>query len=289
MGFTEEMEKESIAIKEARAIWYSIMHFKEMIKNSVCIFYCDNQSVCWAFTKEMSRCRKLNELVIGIVRLCKRLNIAFEVVWTPTLYQLADKPSREISLNEEFMPHGTFRELERVAGFKCTLDCMASDTNAKCIKYIKWRDDNIHYRNCIGLDFLMTAPGKLKCFKLYCFPPKNAMARAADHLIQYYANSKFIFVFHQFEELPLPIVRMLALRSTRLVKLTDKQPVTFIPSEKRATVEYPDGTTSVVLGSPNIRPRITNAIINDPQRPTWRRARNKFRPSRILQIKNNIK
>ena len=150
MGFTEEMEADSIAVKEARAIWYSLIHFKDKVQNSICLFYCDNQTVCWAFTKQMSRSRKLNEIIIAIVRLCKRLNITFELIWSPTLYQLADKPSREISLNEEFIPHATFREIERVAGFKCTLDALASDTNHKCTRYIKWRDDNIMFQGCVS-------------------------------------------------------------------------------------------------------------------------------------------
>ena len=289
MGFTEAMESESIAIKEARAIWYGLIHFKDIVRNSVCIFYCDNQSVCWAFHKQMSRCRKLNEFIIAIIRLTKRLNIVFDVVWTPTLYQLADKPSREISLNEEFIPHAGFRELERVAGFRCTLDCMASDTNAKCPKYIKWRDDNIHYKNCIGTDFLMIDPSQIKNQKLYVFPPKNVMAKTADHLLEYYRKSKFIYVYHQFDELPLAVVRLLALPTTRQVKLTEKQAITFIPSEKRVTLEHPDNTTSVVLGTPNIRPRLTNAIINDPIKSKWNRPRRRFRVSKIINIKNNIK
>ena len=289
MGFTEEMEKESIAVKEARAIWYSLIHFKSLIKNSVIIFYCDNQSVCWGFTKEMSRNRKLNELIIAIVRLTKRLNITFDVVWTPTLYQLADKPSREISLNEEFLPHAAFRELERVAGFKCTIDCMASDTNAKCGKYLKWRDDNISYKNCVGLDFLMTPPGLFRGQKLYCFPPKNAMARAADHFMQFFKDERFIFVFHQFDEIPLAVVRLLSLKSTRLIQLTKNQPITFIPSEKRVTLEHPDGTSNTVLGTPNIRPRLTNAIVNDPVGSKWLRPRKRFRPSKIVSVKDNIK
>ena len=289
MGFTEAMENESIAIKEARAIWYSLIHFKDLIKNSVCIFYCDNQSVCWGFTKQMSRCRKLNEFIIAIIRLTKRLNIKFEVVWTPTLYQLADKPSREISLNEEFLPHGAFREIERVAGFKCSLDCMASDTNAKCQKYIKWRDDNINYKNCVGIDFLMMNPLELQKYKLYVFPPKNILAKTVDHLIEYFSHTKFVLLYHQFDELPLPIVRLLALPTTRQVKLTDNKAITFIPSEKRVKLHHPDGTTNVILGTPNIRPRLTNLIINDPDRSKWARPRKMFRQSKILSIVKNIK
>ena len=289
MGFTEAMTTESIAVKEARAIWYGIIHFKDKLKNSVCIFYCDNQSVCWAFHKQMSRCRKLNEFIIAIIRITKRLNIKFEIVWTPTLYQLADKPSREISLNEEFLPHAAFKELQRVAGFACTVDCMASDTNAKCSKYLKWRDDNIYYKNCIGIDFLMTDAKWLKKQKLFVFPPKNIMAKTADHLVEYYSATRFIFVFHQFDELPLAIVRLLSLNSTRQVLLSDKKAVTFIPSEKRVTLENPDGTTSVILGTPNIRPRLTKAIINDPFTSKWNRPRKRFRPSVVKSVKNNIK
>ena len=289
MGFTESMVDESIAVKEARAIWYGLIHFKEIIRNSVCIFYCDNQSVCWAFHKQMSRNRKLNEFVIAIIRLAKRLDVSFEVVWTPTLYQLADKPSREISLNEEFLPHAAFRELERVAGFRCTIDCMASDTNAKCQKYIKWRDDNINYKNCLSIDFLMTPTAKLKNDRLYVFPPKNVMAKTADHLLEYFSHHKFIFVYHQFDELPLAVVRLLSLTSTRHLTLTDKQAITFIPSEKRVTLRHSDNTQSTVLGTPNIRPRLTNVVINDPKRSKWDRPRKKFRPSQIVAVKNNIK
>ena len=289
MGFTEAMENESIAIKEARAIWYSLIHFKNLLKNSVCIFYCDNQSVCWGFTKQMSRCRKLNEFIIAIIRLTRRLNIKFEVVWTPTLYQLADKPSREISLNEEFLPHGAFREIERVAGFKCDIDCMSSDTNSKCPKYIKWRDDNVNYKNCIGLDFLMTVSPFLQSRKLYVFPPKNVLAKTVDHLLEYYKDTKFILLYHQFDEIPLAIVKLLALPTVRHVRLTDKQAITFIPSERRVTMEHPDGTISTVLGTPNIRPRLTNIIINDPAKSNWNRPRRKFRQFKIISVKNNIK
>ena len=289
MGFTEAMENESIAVKEARAIWYSLIHFKDLIKNSVCIFYCDNQCVCWGFHKQMSRCRKLNEFIIAIIRLTKRLNITFEVVWTPTLYQLADKPSREISLNEEFLPHGAFREIERVAGFKCTVDCMSSDTNSKCPKYLKWRDDNVSYKNCIGIDFLMTVSPYLQSQKLYIFPPKNVLAKTVDHLLEYYSNTKFVLVYHQFDEIPLPIVRLLALPTSRQIRLTDKQAITFIPSEKRVKLEHPDGSTSTVLGTPNVRPRLTNLIVNDPSQSKWTRPRRRFRASKIISVKNNIK
>ena len=289
MGFTEAMENESIAIKEARAIWYSLIHFKDKVRNSYCTFYCDNQSVCWGFTKQMSRCRKLNEFIIAIIRLCKRLNIQFEVVWTPTLYQLADKPSREISLNEEFLPHDTFRELERVAGFRCTVDTMASDTNYKCPKYIKWRDDNLHFRNCIGFDFMSFDINELQNQKLYCFPPKNFLDHTADHLLQFFSETPFILIYHQFDEIPLSVVRLLSLPSTRKVTLTSSQPVTFIPSEKRTTIQFYNSNTATVLGTPNIRPRLTNAIINDPN-PNFRyRNRTKFRAPKILSVIKNIK
>ena len=289
MGFTEAMEGESIAIKEARAIWYSLIHFKDKVRNSFCTFYCDNQSVCWGFNKQMSRCRKLNEFIIAIIRLCKKLNINFDVVWTPTLYQLADKPSREISLNEEFLPHGAFRELERVAGFRCTVDTMASDSNYKCAKYIKWRDDNLKFRNCIGIDFMSIDSKKLKTDKLYCFPPKNFLDHTADHLLHFYSDTQFILVYHQFDEIPLSIVRLLSLPTTRKVVLTTKQPVTFIPSEKRTTLEFANGNTTTVLGTPNIRPRLTNAIINDPNQKTWFRGRSTFRAPKILSVIKNIK
>lgn len=291
MGFLESMEPEPIAVKEAYAIWYSMLHFREHLRNTECTLYCDNQTVCWAFGKEKSRNRKVKNIVIDILRLAKRLNCDIEIVWTPSPMQLADKPSREVSLNEEFLPHPIFHQLELLAGFKAEIDCMASDTNYKCSRYIKWRDDKLMFRKCLGINFFHVKPALLKDANLYVFPPKNCMTKTANFLFRLYERNNFIFVFHIFAELPLGCERLLTLPHARLEKLTDKHAVSFFPSEKRVTIKVPNQGPYVFLGTPNIRPKALCAIINTPNSSKARhnRKRKRFQHCPILKIKNNIK
>ena len=290
MGFTEAMENDSIAQKEAWAILYSLLHFRDLVYKKHLILYVDNQTCCWAFTKESSRSRKLNNTIIKILRVARILECKLEIVWIPTVLQLADKPSREISLNEEFLPQPSFDRLEKVAGFKCHLDAMASDMNFKCNKYLKWRDDNIKFKNCIGIDFLNTPPEKIAHYNIYCFPPKNCMALAAEHLYRHFLTSNFILVLHQFDELPLACVKLLQVPTIRRIDLSSDKAVTFIPSEKRVTLELPDGTHYKFLGTPNIKPRATFALVNDIRTKSRKNRKRKFfKQCRIVSVKNNIK
>ena len=80
MGFLESMVDEPIAVKEAYAIWYSMIHFREYLRNTECTLYCDNQTVCWAFLKEKSKNRKVKNIVIDILRLAKKLNCALAMM-----------------------------------------------------------------------------------------------------------------------------------------------------------------------------------------------------------------
>ena len=184
------------------------------------------------------------------------------------------------------MPVPTFKELERMAGFRCTVDCMASDTNTKCKKYIKWQDDKISASNCIAFDFLNTLPKSLVNETLYIFPPKNCFTKVAVHLYKHFKNTRFILVFHKIYELPLGSEKLLSLPKVKLVKLAPlnhNNVITFFPSEKRVTLELKNGDKYMVLGTPNTRPRATYAIINKVDKVKMA----KF--PKILKIVNNIK
>ena len=169
-------------------------------------------------------------------------------------------------MNEEFMPQPTFNKLQKAAGFKCTIDCMATKANAKCKKFIQWQDDKITVSNCIAFDFLNTLPRKLVNERLYIFPPKNCLTKTAVHVFKHFKNTKFIFVFHKIYELPLGCEKLLSLPKAHLVKLAPTQDqatvLTFFPSEKRVTLELDNKDKYLILGTPNVRPRATFAIIN---------------------------
>ena len=211
-----------------------------------------------------------------------------EIVWTPTKIQIGDRPSREISLNEEFLPKPSFITLQKVAGFKCDIDCMASDTNRKCKNYLKWRDDRIANSDCLGFDFLNSNPKLYVNKKLFIFPPKNIVTKTAVFLFKHFKNTRFIFLFHKIFELPLGCDKLLTLPKTELVKLApldgNNNVITFFPSEKRVTLLLPSKEKYEILGTPNTRPRATYAIINKGRKVAIRKQFPK-----IVKIVKNIK
>ena len=296
-GFEEALVDYPIAEKEGLAIWFSLLHFSRFLRNKFIQLYVDNQAVCWAFKKEGSKSRVLNQIIIKILRKIKELGSEYEIIWIHTSLQIGDKPSREISLNEEYIPLPIFKEIERVAGFRCHVDCMADKFNTKCEKYIRWKNDLTPQPNAIGLDFLNTRPGKLKKLNLYIFPPKNCFTKVAAHLAKYFAKQSFILIFHKFHELPIGCEKLLALPTAKQITLTPftsnvnpsetfKQAISFVPSEKKVTLQLHNGNKYKLLGTPNIRPKATCAIIN---RPNSQFKGKSFRPFKILKVQNNIK
>ena len=289
-GFEESLASYPIAEKEGLAIWFTILYFSRLLRNKFIQLYVDNQTVCWAFKKEGSRSRHLNQIIIKILRKIKELNSEVEIIWIPTTLQLGDKPSREISLNDEYIPSPIFKEIERLAGFKAQVDCMADSFNTKCEHYIRWRNDGLAHPKSLGLDFLNFDPAKIRNKKLYIFPPKNCFTKVAAHLVKYYGRTPFILVFHKFYELPIGCEKLLALPHAKLYTLTpsntNRQAVTFIPSEKKVTLKLPNGDKYKILGTPNSRPKATCVIIN---RPNIGFKIKQFRPIKIMKIENNIK
>ena len=88
-GFEENLNSYPIACKEGLAIYYSLLHFRQFLKKKIIQLHVDNQTVCWAFEKEGSKCRVLNLIVIKILRLIKSLDSQYEIVWTPTKLQVS--------------------------------------------------------------------------------------------------------------------------------------------------------------------------------------------------------
>ena len=57
-----------ISCKEGLAIYFSLLHFKQFLRNKIIQLHVDNQTCCWAFEKEGSRCRVMNLIAIKILR-----------------------------------------------------------------------------------------------------------------------------------------------------------------------------------------------------------------------------
>ena len=82
--------------------------------------------------------------------------------------------------------------------------------------------------------------------------------------------------------------KLLTLPNTKLVKLApsdiNKNVITFFPSEKRVTLLLSNGEKSLILGTPNTRPRATYAIIN-----RGKNINSHCKFPKIFKIANNIK
>ena len=191
----------------------------------------------------------------------------------PTKYQLADEPSRDIRKAEEFLPQPYFEYVERLAGICLSVDCMATQANAKCPEYIGIRPtelENTPYfqgKRQIFIDFLQVTRHNLVGKNLYIFPPKTFLEKTAAHVRNNFLNHPFVMIFHRWEELPLSLAPILAHKKSILVLLSRDTALTYFPAEKEQFLTHlPDGKPLKkpisLRGQPNVRPRALMAIFH---------------------------
>ena len=267
MPFSADIAHWSIAAKEMLAIFYSLLHFARYLKDKYIILYCDNQLACFAFSLDGSRNANINDLLVKIYRVLFLLKAELKCYWIPTFLQIGDQPSREIDLSEEFLPKPTFYKVQKKAGFLCDVDVLASVANYKCKKFIVRANNGIPHPGIIGYDFLNFDYEKLEGENIYAFPPKVLVEQVATILAEYFSQSKFIFIFHQWYELPLGVSKLLSIPTTELITLSDDEAITFIPSEEIRTMplDYLVQGTYKFNGTPNIKPRSTRMVVNRPE------------------------
>ena len=265
LPFSEIFSGFTIVQKEMLAIYFALVHFSTFLKNAYIILFCDNQQACHAFGLEGSRNEIVNNILIQIYETLKKLNSDIRVVWIPTHLEIGDRPSREVELSEEFIPIPLFQIIQSTLSFKLEVDCMATFMNNKCDYFIDRRNTNIPHKGRIGVDFLNTDPKILENKNLYIFPPKVALELVTSLIFDQYRNNNFCLVFHQWTELPLGIERLLTLKNTKVVTLTVQQPITFVPSEAKQTLEYEFRGQKRIYkfnGKPNIRPKATKMLVH---------------------------
>lgn len=263
LPFSTDIVHWPIAAKEMLAIIYSLLHFGKYLKDKHIIEFCDNQNCCYSFTLDGSRDPNLNDLLVKVYRILHAFNSDMKVYWIPTALQIADKPSREIDLNEEFLPKIWFNHIIQVAGFQPTVDVMASISNHKCSKFITRACIGIPHDGIIGYDFLNLDEKQLVNEKLYCFPPKNMLIYVLNHLWLYYKDTKFILLYHSFQEIPLGLERFLNLKTCSNQTVSNKMAVTYFPSESIHVIDL-DGRRMKINGTPNVRPKAIMMLVNNP-------------------------
>ena len=262
LPFDEDQSEWTIVQKEILAIFFAIVHFAEKLRNSTIQLYCDNQQAVYAFINDGSREPRVNEILIDIYRILKILNAELKIAWIPTHLQIGDEPSRTIDLNEEFLPKLYYNAIVDVLPFEPEIDAMASFTNKKCSQFITRGNLKIPMLEHLSNDFFTVTQETLGFKNLYVFPPKVILDRTCRHLARFFQNTNYVLIFHQFFELPIGIETLLSQEKTEIFTLSRKKALTFIPSEKDATISDANGNVSTFKGSPNIRPKAIRMLVH---------------------------
>ena len=98
--FEEKDQPKGIFYKEALAIWWMLIEFEEELTNKLILHFCDNESVCAAFSNLGSKVESLNDIITKIYHKLHQMGSTMKVFWISTHYQLADGKSRQVEWYE---------------------------------------------------------------------------------------------------------------------------------------------------------------------------------------------
>ena len=257
--FDEWDQPKPICQKEAIAILKMLHKCEKVLANTILVHFCDNTNVVYAYNGLGTKNRPLNEIIVKIYKKLKAMNTTLKMYWCSTTLQLADQPSRQIDMNEEYIPWPRFQQIIEKFNFIPDIDLMATRQNTKALKFINWgkRDDSVmKYPTCIGTDFFAFNPQKVKNEKMYIFPPKPMTSKVAIHLNKYYSNCKFMFIFHSFGEMPLGL-ELLLKKGASLYKWQDKE-ISIIPCERKTEFQG-----KIYAGKWNDREKTTFVLLHN--------------------------
>ena len=155
-------------------------------KNCNVIHYTDNMN-CETILSVGSRNVRLQPLVLDIFLAWKRLNMKVSVVYISRNHEIiefADKESRNFDLHDFSVDFENFLVLNDLFG-NFELDCFASESNKKCIRYYSKFEDV----NSEGLNFFAQS---LPNCNLFVFPPVHLIIPALYHLQKFNSFGCFI-------------------------------------------------------------------------------------------------
>ena len=236
LAYTEAQSGLPIHWKEAIAIKNAVTYNPQAFRNKNVTFFCDNMSVVWAFKQLGCSNPYLNKIVRETFELLADLDSKFTVVWISTLFQVADRPSRRILWNEEFIPMKIFQRIQQKIGVRFEIDLMATPQNAKCERFISWCQTPTSWHT----NLFTIKPAKLQGYTCYCFPPKNLLAQTLTFVKNNLMHTKIVIIFHVWAEWPLSVTTFQRQKNVRFVKLHPNwlnfPALSLIPSEKKVEI-----------------------------------------------------
>ena len=175
--FNENEAKKSSTFRELTAFYDFYMSDKAVkFKNMSILHYTDNMN-CETILSNGSRNVALQQMVLDIFIRWKELNLSVNVVYisrNDPIIEFADFESRNFDLHDFSLDFDNFCLVSSLFG-EFEIDCFASKSNKKCIKYFsKFQDED-----CLAINFFAQ---KIPKCNLFVFPPIHLIIPALYHL-----------------------------------------------------------------------------------------------------------
>ena len=119
---------------------------------------------------------------------------------------MADKDSRMVDFNEEYIPRRFFKKICDVTGIEPTVDMMATSGNRRTKKYVNRGPTND--KDAIAFDVFSVDKAWVKSDTLYFFPPKNIVSQILFMIANRFMDQRILLIFHLFEEYPKGFARI---------------------------------------------------------------------------------
>ena len=184
-----------IHLKEAQVILEALEINKKCFYGKNILFECDNKACCLAFNFG-SRDPIFNKIITSCHDLAIDFNFNIEIIWVPTTHQRADEPSRVLHLSENEIAQSALERLEKVLGWKFSLDAMATRFNRKAPFFISREFD------CEALTTNFFTYRNFKNHKTYVFPPMPIFSHVICHLLKFGKEATWAVVCRFSHQLP---------------------------------------------------------------------------------------
>ena len=126
--------------------------------------------------------------------------------WISTKYMIADKDSRKVCYNEEYIPSKFFKRICKSVNLTPEVDMLASSDNRRAKKFVNRGPTN--HKDAIGFDVFSVQKAWVENKILYFFPPKNIRDQVIHLVLNTFMDFKVLLIFHLFEEFPQPFGRL---------------------------------------------------------------------------------
>ena len=131
-GYWDESSRDlPIAVREAKALLYTIESFDASVANSRLDCFIDNKAVVAAWQKQASKNPVLSQVMKYIFQLTLRSNLALSTYFVPSADNLADRPSRSLSDIDCKLSATAWKVVQQAYG-PHSLDLFALASNVQC-------------------------------------------------------------------------------------------------------------------------------------------------------------